>query len=66
MTNDEMKLKIIEIIVNMRDGELINTFYEIVVNCDLDYVQNLFDNDEFEEFIEKWKPTKCSEGGQND
>ena len=62
MTNYEMKLKIIEIIVNMRDSELINTFYEIIVNCDLDYVQNLFDNDEFEDFIEKWTPNKCSEG----
>lgn len=67
MSDEEMKLRIIDIIVNMKDEELINALYEVIVNGDLDYVENLFDSKEdFEEFIEKWEPNKCCEWEDND
>ena len=63
MTNREMKLRIIEEIINLRDDNVspfvdryLNALYEIIINEDFDYIENLFQTPEdFEEFIEKYK-----------
>ena len=68
MTNKEMKLRIIEEIINLSDDNVspfvdryLNALYEIVVNNDFDYIENLFQTPEdFKEFIEKY------EGKEND
>ena len=50
------KIELIEIILNDLSVDMINTLYEIVVNKDFDYIENLFPTKEdFEEFIEKYK-----------
>ena len=50
------KLELIERIISINDLDIINTLYEIIVNNDYDYIENLFTNDdEFKEFIEKYK-----------
>ena len=63
MTNREMKLRIIEEIINVSEDNVspfaenyLNALYEIIVNEDYDYIENLFPTKEdFEEFIEKYK-----------
>ena len=63
MTNREMKLRMIEEIINLRDDNVspfvdryLNALYEIIINKDFDYVENLFPTKEdFQEFIEKYK-----------
>ena len=63
MTNREMKLRIIEEIINLRDDNVspfvdryLNALYEIIINEDFDYIENLFQTPEdFKEFIEKYK-----------
>ena len=63
MTKEEMKLRIIEEIINLSDDNVspfvdryLNALYEIVINKDFDYIENLFPTKEdFEEFIEKYK-----------
>ena len=63
MTNREMKLRIIEEIINLRDDNVssfvdryLNALYEIIINKDFDYIENLFPTEEdFKEFIEKYK-----------
>ena len=63
MTNKEMKLRIIEEIINVSEDNVspfaenyLNALYEIIVNEDYDYIENLFPTKEdFEEFIEKYK-----------
>ena len=46
---------ICKIIHEFNEGE-INTLYEIIVNKDFDYIENLFPTPEdFKEFIEKYK-----------
>ena len=63
MTNREMKLRIIEEIINLSDDNVspfvdryLNALYEIVINEDYDYIENLFPTKEdFKEFIEKYK-----------
>ena len=63
MTNKEMKLRIIEEIINLRDDNVspfvdryLNALYEIVINEDYDYIENLFQTpEEFKDFIEKYK-----------
>ena len=63
MTNKEMKLRIIEEIINLRDDNVspfvdryLNALYEIIINEDFDYIENLFPTKEdFEEFIGKYK-----------
>ena len=63
MTNREMKLRIIEEIINLREDNVspfvdryLNALYEIIINKDFDYIENLFQTPEdFEEFIEKYK-----------
>ena len=63
MTNREMKLRIIEEIINLREDNVspfvdryLNALYEIIINKDFDYIENLFPTKEdFQEFIEKYK-----------
>ena len=50
------KIELVETILNINDIDMINTLYEIVVNNDYDYIENLFkDKKSFKEFIEKYK-----------
>ena len=50
------KVELIETILNDLSINMINTLYEIVVNQDYDYIENLFkDKKSFKEFIEKYK-----------
>lgn len=63
MNNREMKLRIIEEIMEIEDQDTIITWYELITNHDIDYIPNLFaSKEEFEAFIEEWKTCKCSEG----
>ena len=63
MNNKEMKLRIIEEIINLSEDNIspfvdryLNALYEIIINKDFDYIENLFQTPEdFEEFIEKYK-----------
>ena len=49
------KIELVETILNINDIEMINTLYEIIVNRDYDYIENLFNNfDDFKEFISKY------------
>ena len=49
------KVQLIETILNITDIDMINTLYEIIVNHDYDYIENLFNNfDDFKEFISKY------------
>ena len=50
------KVALIETILNDLSIDMINTLYEIVVNNDYDYIENLFkDKKDFKEFISKYK-----------
>ena len=50
------KIELVETILNINDIEMINTLYEIVVNNDYDYIENLFkDKKSFKDFIDKYK-----------
>ena len=50
------KVALIETILNDLSIDKINTLYEIVVNNDYDYIENLFkDKKSFKEFLEKYK-----------
>ena len=49
------KVALIETILNDLSIDMINTLYEIIVNHDYDYIENLFINfDDFKEFISKY------------
>ena len=49
------KVQLIETILNDLSIDTINTLYEIVVNNDYDYIENLFkDKKSFKEFISKY------------
>ena len=49
------KIELVETILNINDIDMINTLYEIIVNHDYDYIENLFNNfDDFKEFISKY------------
>ena len=49
------KIQLIETILNDLSIDKINTLYEIVVNNDYDYIENLFkDKKSFKEFISKY------------
>lgn len=53
---NKQKMELIETILKINDLDMINTFYEIIVNHDYDYLENLFNNfEDFKEFIEKYK-----------
>lgn len=61
MNRDEMKLRIIEVVADLGSEARANALYEIIVNEDYDYIPNLFNEmEDFFEFVEKWKPNKCS------
>ena len=50
------KVELIETILNDLSIDMINTLYEIVVNKDLDFIENLFKNKkDFKDFIDKYK-----------
>ena len=50
------KVELIETILNDLDLNMINTLYQILVNKDFDYIENLFPTKEdFKDFIEKYK-----------
>ena len=63
MTNREMKLRIIEEIINLREDNVspfvdryLNALYEIIINEDYDYIEDLFYNEQdFKDLIEKYK-----------
>ena len=66
MTIREMKLRIIEEIISLSEDNVspfvdryLNALYEIIINEDFDYIENLFPTKEdFKEFIEKYKGDK--------
>ena len=50
------KTQLIETILNDLSIDMINTLYEIVVNNDYDYIENLFkDKKSFKNFKDKYK-----------
>ena len=50
------KIELIEALLNDLSIDMIIALYEIVVNEDFDYIENLFPTKEdFKEFIEKYK-----------
>ena len=50
------KVALIETILNDLSIDMINTLYEIIINHDYDYIENLFKNKkDFKDFIEKYK-----------
>ena len=60
---EKEKLRIIEKIINVSEDNVspfaenyLNALYEIIVNEDFDYIENLFQTPEdFKNFIEKYK-----------
>ena len=53
------KVELIETILNDLDIDMIIALYEVVVNEDYDYIENLFPTKQyFKEFIEKYKEDK--------
>ena len=54
-----LKYELIKEIMEIEDRNTINTLYEIIINKDFDYLENLFPTKEdFKEFIEKYKGDK--------
>ena len=53
------KTELIDIILNDLSIDMIIALYEVIVNEDFDYIENLFPTKEdFKEFIEKYKGDK--------
>ena len=53
------KDEIIEKILSFKDENLINALYEVLINEDYDYIENLFtDHEYFDYFIDKYKDEK--------
>lgn len=51
-----LKYELIKEIMETEDQNTINTLYEIIINKDYDYIENLFPTKEdFKDFIEKYK-----------
>lgn len=61
MSNKEKIMEIVETLLRVSEwDDYIDSLYEVVINEDYDYIENLFyDRDKFIEFIEKWTPKKC-------
>ena len=56
---EKEKLALIEAIINDLSLGMINNLYEILINEDFDYIENLFPTKKaFKEFIEKYKEDK--------
>ncbi len=63
---DQQKEKLIEDIKNnITNKSYINALYEVVVERDYDYIENLFRTKDFIDFIEKYKDD-CKCGVKND
>ena len=51
-----LKYELIKEIMEIEDQDTITTLYEIIINKDFDYIENLFrTKEDFKEFIEKYK-----------
>lgn len=51
-----LKYELIKEIMEIEDQDTITTLYEIIINNDYDFIENLFKNKkDFKEFIEKYK-----------
>ena len=51
-----LKYELIKEIMETEEQDTINALYEIIVNKDFDYIENLFrTKEDFKEFIEKYK-----------
>ena len=51
-----LKYELIKEIMETEEQDTINALYEIIINKDFDYIENLFPTKEdFKEFIEKYK-----------
>ena len=62
MNKEQMILEIIAELLEANE-KYINGIYEVFVNEDYDYIPDLFVyKEDFEEFIEKYKPKKCCVG----
>lgn len=59
----KQKQELINHIKNIRNENYINSLYEIVINTDDDYIENLFPTKaDFDEFIDKYSvKCKCEE-----
>lgn len=58
---------LIDAIINGLDEKEVNALFEVIIHRDYDYIPDIFENrEDFDEFIEKWTPNKCSEGENND
>ena len=56
---NEKILMLIDKLINGLMEEEVNTLYEILINKDFDYIENLFPTKEdFKDFIEKYKEDK--------
>ena len=59
MDIEVQKDEIIEKIKDINDEKLIDALYEVLINEDYDYIENLFtDREYFDYFIEKYKDEK--------
>ena len=51
-----LKYELIKEIMEIEDQDTITSLYEIIINRDFDYIENLFkDKKDFKEFIDKYK-----------
>lgn len=51
-----LKYELIKEIMEIEDQDTITTIYEIIINKDFDYIENLFPTKQaFKEFIDKYK-----------
>ena len=51
-----LKYELIKEIMEIEDQDTITTLYEIIINKDFDYIENLFrTKEDSKEFIEKYK-----------
>lgn len=54
-----LKYELIKEIMEIEDQDTITTLYEIIINKDFDYIENLFrTKEDFKEFIDKYKEDK--------
>lgn len=63
---NEKILMLIDKLINGLMEEEVNAWYEVMIERDFDYIENLFPTkEEFDEFIEKWTPKKCCVRGED-
>ena len=57
-----MKYELMKELMEIEDTHTIVALYEIIINKDFDYIENLFrTKEEFKEFIEKYKEWRENE-----